>query len=253
LAQAEGDYPILKLNAASWAVMGGKREVRLIQLVRGQKRGAGSPSAAGASPGLPAGADADLFEVLRQLRRQEAARANVQPYQVFPDTVLAEMARGRPTTEDALRRVSGVGDFRLQSYGRLFLDAIIAHCRETGLATDVPAPRTATPPAARPAASSPSPRKVEAFRLFRSGMSVADAAAQLGLTPSTVNEYLADFVRTEKPASIFGWVPEDVCERVAAAAEIHGTARLKPVFLELNGEVPYDAIRIVFAFLESRG
>ena len=68
------------------------------------------------------------------------------------------------------------------------------------------------------------------------------------MAPSTVNGYLADFILAEKPASIFAWVPEDVCERVAAAAELHGTARLKPVFLELNEEVSYDHIRIVFAF-----
>ena len=59
-------------------------------------------------------------------------------------------------------------------------------------------------------------------------------------------------MRAEKPASIFAWVPEDVCERVAAAAEMHGTARLKPVFLALNEEVGYDHIRIVFALLEAR-
>jgi ATP-dependent DNA helicase RecQ len=72
------------------------------------------------------------------------------------------------------------------------------------------------------------------------------------LAPATINEYLAEFVRAEKPASIFRWVPEDVCERVAAAAEIHGTGRLKPVFLELNSEVSYEAIRIVFALLDAR-
>ncbi len=43
-----------------------------------------------------------------------------------------------------------------------------------------------------------------------------------------------------------------MCERIAAAAEIHGTERLKPVFLELNEEVTYDHIRVVFAFLQSR-
>ena len=41
-----------------------------------------------------------LFEELRTLRRAEAARAGIQPYLVFHDNVLAELARGRPTTED---------------------------------------------------------------------------------------------------------------------------------------------------------
>jgi ATP-dependent DNA helicase RecQ len=93
---------------------------------------------------------------------------------------------------------------------------------------------------------------VQAFKLFRTGASVADVVAKTGLQPSTVNDYLADFVREEKPKSIFAWVPQDVCERVAAAADIHGMQRLKPVYLELNGEVSYDHIRVVFACLDAR-
>jgi ATP-dependent DNA helicase RecQ len=247
LALAGDEYPVLKLTPGSWAVMRGERTVRLIQLARRVGR------ADGGSPGqpaaLPPGADPELFELLRQLRRQEAARANLQPYQVFPDTVLAELARGRPTTEDALRRVSGVGDYRLQAFGRVFLNAIASHCSKTGLPTDVPAPKTA---ATRQTASlKMSPKKELAFRLYRNGDAVADVAHQTGLTRSTVTEYLAEFVRAERPASILQWVPEAVCERVAVAAAIHGTARLKPVFLELNEEVSYDAIRVVFAFLDA--
>ena len=37
LTQASGEFPLLKLNAASWAVMEGKQTVRLIQLDRGKK------------------------------------------------------------------------------------------------------------------------------------------------------------------------------------------------------------------------
>ncbi|MBA4188133.1 MAG: DNA helicase RecQ [Planctomycetaceae bacterium] len=249
LVQAGDEYPILKLNAASWAVMAGKHTVRLIQLARSEKR---SKNAAPSQPvSLPVGADAALFELLRTLRRQQASQAGVKPEQVFSDTVLAEMARGRPTTVDALRRISGVGDYRLQSFGAAFLEAIAFHCRRTGLATDVPAPRTVAAPRAA-SSGPPSAKKTQAFRLFRAGESVAEVVKQTGLTAATINGYLADFVTAEKPASIFNWVPEDVCERVAAAADIHGTALLKPVFLELNEEVSYDHIRVVFAFLATR-
>ncbi|VTR92599.1 atp-dependent dna helicase : ATP-dependent DNA helicase RecQ OS=Rhodopirellula baltica SH28 GN=RBSH_06099 PE=4 SV=1: DEAD: Helicase_C: RQC: HRDC: HTH_40 [Gemmata massiliana] len=255
LVQSGDEYPLLKLNPASWAVMNGKQMVRLIQLARREKRGS---SAASAQPfALPAGADAKLFEALRQLRRQEASRAGVKPEQVFPDTVLAEMARGRPTTEDALRRISGVGDYRLQSYGRAFLKAIIAYCLRTGLMNDVPLPKSALAPrtapvALPPATTKPGGKKELAFKMFRAGAAITDVVNKTELVAATITDYLAEFVRTEKPASIFGWVPEDVCERVAAAAEIHGTAKLKPVFLELNGEVSYDAIRVVFALLDTQ-
>ncbi len=244
LAQAEGEYPILKLNAASWAVMGGQRTVRLIQQDRGKKA-----KRTGDKGDLLAGADPDLFESLRQLRRQEASRVGVQPYQVFTDAVLAEFARGRPTTEDAMRRVSGVGDFRWNAYGRVFLNAIRSHCLKVGLPTDVPHPK-AGPRGIEPPKMTA--KKELAFELFRSGMSVQAVMKRCELASGTIVEYLAEFIRSEKPASIFDWVPEDVCERVAAAAEQHGTARLKPVFLELNEEVSYDHIRIVFALLDAR-
>ena len=251
LVQSEGEYPVLNLNANSWAVMGGKRSVRLIQIARSEDSEV--PTPARQSFTLPAGADPDLFELLRQLRRQQASQAGIKPELVFSDNVLAELARGRPTTENALRRVSGVGDFRLQSFGQAFLEAIAAHCQRTGLTTDVPAPKNfGVNVAVKPRPSKMSPKKDQAFRLFRGGASIAIAAEQMGLAASTVAEYLAEFVQFEKPASIFGWVPEDMCERIAAAAEMHGTARLKPVFLELNEEVPYDQIRIVFAFLATR-
>ena len=247
LVQSEGEYPLLKLNASSWAVMKGQQPVRLVQSIRGDD----GSEASRQGQALPAGADPELFELLRQLRRLEASQASMKPEQVFTDAVLAELARGRPTTEAALRRVSGVGDFRLQSFGQAFLEAIANYCRRTGLATDVPFPKTFA--AAKVGLSKPSPNKELAFRLFRGGASVAAAAEKVGLATSTVTEYLAEFIQTEKPASIFAWVPEPVCERVAAAAEIHGTARLKPVFLELNEEVSYDHIRIVFAFLARQG
>jgi ATP-dependent DNA helicase RecQ len=141
----------------------------------------------------------------------------------------------------------------LRSFGKAFLSAIVAHCRQKGLATDVAPPKGAPLAlAATPAPAKNSPKKDAMFALFRKGKSVESVAASVELAPATVVEYLAEFVRTEKPESIFAWVPEDVCERVAAAADIHGTARMKPVFTELNGEVSYDHIRIVFAFLAAR-
>ena len=153
---------------------------------------------------------------------------------------------GRPRASSA-----SVADFRLQSFGETFLEAIQQYCQRTGVTTDVPMPKTFA--VAKAVSSKPSPKKDAGFQMFRKGASVAKVAEKVGVSTSTVTEYLAEFIQLEKPASIFGWVPEDVCERVAAAAEMHGTARLKPVFLELNEEVSYEQIRIVFAFLALQG
>jgi ATP-dependent DNA helicase RecQ len=252
LALSEGDYPVLKLNKASWAVMKGQQPVRLIRLAGEPSTGTKTTTSAGTGS-LPSDADAGLFEHLRQLRRAQASRLGVPPYVVFADTVLAEFARCRPTTPDRMKQVSGVGEQKLRDFGPVFLKAISEYAEAHDLTTDLP-------PSRERAATSPpttalvkvSAAKQKAFDLFRKRATVETVMEQTQLTRGTIHDYLAEFVRAHKPADIFVWVPEEVCERVAAAAEAHSTTRLKPVFLALNEEVSYDHIRVVFAHLDGR-
>jgi ATP-dependent DNA helicase RecQ len=62
-------------------------------------------------------ADAALFEALRAWRRDRAAEQGLPPYVIFHDTTLAAIAHQRPANADALARISGVGQSKLQRYG----------------------------------------------------------------------------------------------------------------------------------------
>jgi ATP-dependent DNA helicase RecQ len=73
---------------------------------------------------VASGADEQLFERLRALRRQLADKEHVPAYVVFSDAVLREMARRRPHTEAALLAVPGVGHYKLSRYGAAFLEAV---------------------------------------------------------------------------------------------------------------------------------
>jgi len=125
LLQAGDEYPLLKLNEASWEVMRGQRTVRLIQIVR-RKRGEG-PQRSEAQVVSWEGVDTELFEKLRQLRRALASAAKIPPYRIFDDKTLRLLARYRPATPNQMRQVSGVGDVKLREYGAQFLEAINAH------------------------------------------------------------------------------------------------------------------------------
>jgi ATP-dependent DNA helicase RecQ len=57
------------------------------------------------------------------------------PYVIFHDSTLREMAAAKPTSLNALSRVSGVGEAKLARYGEAFVAAIAAHEGEA----DVPA------------------------------------------------------------------------------------------------------------------
>ena len=67
-----------------------------------------------------------LFERLRRLRTQIARDNEVPPYVVFPDATLAGIAKARPVAADALLAVSGVGQSKLEKYGREFIELVEA-------------------------------------------------------------------------------------------------------------------------------
>jgi len=62
-----------------------------------------------------------LFARLKVLRKRLADEKGLPAYIVFSDAVLLEMAALRPSTEDELLRISGVGPKKLARYGAIFL------------------------------------------------------------------------------------------------------------------------------------
>jgi ATP-dependent DNA helicase RecQ len=72
-------------------------------------------------------ADAALFEALRAWRRDRAAEQHVPPYVIFHDATLADIARRRPASADALKGISGVGQSKLQRYGAAVIELVRQH------------------------------------------------------------------------------------------------------------------------------
>jgi len=61
--------------------------------------------------------DDDLYETLRDWRRQTANAANLPPYCVLGDKTLLALTQARPQSETALRAISGIGDAKIEKYG----------------------------------------------------------------------------------------------------------------------------------------
>jgi ATP-dependent DNA helicase RecQ len=250
LELSSGDrVPILRLNAGSWEVMRKERSVRLLQPVR-RKKGAKAEKSKAEAVSWE-GVDRDLFEALRGLRRQLAEERQVPPYVIFNDATLRQLAVVRPSTLERMRLVSGVGDAKLREFGELFLKAIQEHCRTVGVTADNPA-APARPEEPRKASSRPNPQRDQAFELFRRGTPVEEVINQTGRTRPTVIDYLCEYIREERPASVAAWVAKENYPRVAGAARQVGTERLKPLFIALGEQVPYDEIRVVVAHLAVR-
>jgi len=69
-------------------------------------------------------ADQPLFEALRACRKAIADRLDLPPYVIFHDATLREMAEHRPRTEADLLGINGVGESKLERYGKAFLEVI---------------------------------------------------------------------------------------------------------------------------------
>ena len=68
--------------------------------------------------------DFAVFSRLRDLRKQIANGDAVPVYAIFTNEQLAEMARKRPASKEALMQIEGVGEAKVQKYGQQFLDRI---------------------------------------------------------------------------------------------------------------------------------
>ena len=126
-ADAEG-YGTLRLTAASRAVLGGERLVKLREDARPERASRRKREArrvASGSLGIEA-YEQSTWDALRALRTQLAKQQGVPPYVVFHDATLLAMLRAMPANEDELATISGVGEAKLKRYGRDFLAVINA-------------------------------------------------------------------------------------------------------------------------------
>ena len=77
-----------------------------------------------AVPREVADADRELWEALRECRRKIASERNLPPYVIFHDATLKQMLDERPADRDALLRINGVGQAKLERYGEQFLEVL---------------------------------------------------------------------------------------------------------------------------------
>jgi ATP-dependent DNA helicase RecQ len=121
-------FTLLRLTPASWEVMRGQRPIKLVRTTRLDK-----VKRARADTVSWEGVDAGLFEALRGLRRQLADERHVPSYVVFSDATLREMARFKPDNATAMRKIHGVGENKLATFGDAFLTCIRDYSGANGI------------------------------------------------------------------------------------------------------------------------
>lgn len=77
--------------------------------------------------------DEQLYAILKDLRREVASKKGVQPYIVFMESSLEQMATMYPVTMEELQNIQGVGQGKARRYGQPFIDQIKQYCEENDI------------------------------------------------------------------------------------------------------------------------
>ena len=170
-----------------------------------------------------------LFEKLRIVRNDLAKQQNVPPYMVFNDATLKDMADKKPLTEDQMENISGVGEYKLDNYGRFFLEVINDDFNKGR-------------------------KQGKAYRstvdLYKSGMSVEEISIKRKVQSTTVMSHLAQGISGGEEIDVFDFVSIDEYKKVKRSFIENGREqKLKPIFDALNEEVEYGKIRICLSHI----
>ena len=124
IEKSEGLYPTLFLLPKAVQVLKNEESINVIRVVDKKNE-----NELYGKLDISEGAyDQELFELLRTLRKQIANEQGIPPYVVFSDRSLRDLAVLLPRTAETMLSVSGVGEVKLERYGRQFLRLIDRYC-----------------------------------------------------------------------------------------------------------------------------
>lgn len=126
LQRSDGEYPVLTLGSTAAEVLLHGQKVTLRTVKEEKKPERKQRTQPGEEIVNP-----ELFQRLRTLRKEIAAKQSVPAFVIFTDATLRAMSAYMPVSEqDMIGKVNGVGEKKLRRYGAAFLQCIRTYKQE---------------------------------------------------------------------------------------------------------------------------
>jgi ATP-dependent DNA helicase RecQ len=189
----------------------------------------------------------ELFNILRDKRREVARASGVPPYIIFSDRSLVEMSAYYPQSREAFSIMYGVGWAKLENYAGEFLPLIKEYCKANQIEEITKSGRSRRGPRKREGVSS---RTGTIARKYASGRSIAQIADDEGFTQGTILNHLSKYLQAGNSLPASGFLEASNLSgekqaQVLAAFKKHGPDYLRPVYDALGETVSYDEIKIM--------
>ena len=245
VSQSTDGYPILRLNTLSWEIL---RKQCSVQVAEPPRNATTQQETRVLEPEAE-----QLFQHLRNLRKQIADEQSVPPYIVFPDTSLRAMAQQRPQSREQFAQIPGVGGRKLEAYFTSFTCAIRDYCESHNLVMSpesakrdnrqrreiIPMPQVSAGPSTRR----------HTLDLYNEGRSIEEIARERNLKSNTIMSHLAELVEAGEAIDPERLVDPERQKIIFAALQQVGGDMLKPVKEFLGDEYSYEEIRLVRALM----
>lgn len=238
----------LKLTPQSHEVLFKDRKVELAVIPVPGKEG---DSGVQTGNDLPTQVNKDLFEALRKLRFQLANKEDVAPYLIFNDASLKDMAVRIPLNDNEFADVTGVGSFKQDKYGKIFLKLLtdFKMMRESDFVFRSESPRKKKGTAK---SAGRTDTVLETVELFWKGKTIEQIAAQRSLAISTIFSHLGKRYRSHRDVKVKDFIKHVDMQKVEKLWAIHKEqGSVKPVFEALDGTLDYDTLRLAINVMEA--
>jgi len=135
LSVTDGEYPVLRKGHKAGELLrsGSPVSMRLVKEDIPDSKTASKPKKV-----QPKHVNTALFDKLKALRLEIASRQGVPAFVVFSDSALTDMCMKLPAGDEEFKEVSGVGQVKLERYGKLFMDVIAEFLQGAPEGTDEP-------------------------------------------------------------------------------------------------------------------
>ncbi|WP_341228187.1 DNA helicase RecQ [uncultured Arcticibacterium sp.] len=224
-----------KLSEVSWQILKGKRKVELSEFVSFEEKKAQQDAEVPSGNAKRDFIKNELFEKLRQLRKEIADKAGIPPYVVFHDSSLLEMATDKPIIESQMLAVGGVGQEKLKKYGKVFLKEIVNYVNANKV---VIKGMTYT----------------QTLQLFKEGNSLEEIAVMRKMSPGTIAGHLVKLKSEGEDIDLKKLIDTWSYDTIIKGAKELGMTPshiIKPLFEHLGGDIGYDKIRLAMSIWEA--
>lgn len=229
----EGEYPTVVLSNKSMDVLKGHEKVVFKESIEAKK----------------ISEDNELFEILRNLRKEIAVKEGIPPYYIFSDNTLKEMSLRYPLDKDHILDISGVGQVKYEKYGETFLNEIQIYVEKNNIEVNwIEKIENKVSHTTRAASGKEKTHDIT-INMIKSGKSIKEIANERKLTIGTILTHIDKYFKegtTEKLNINFdGIFTKDQEKDIILAVDKLGAEKLAPIKAEVSDEISYDAIKAV--------